>query len=254
MRHDRGRTCPYEVGVGGVEKALDALWSGYASRARRLLSPRWMAELRLRARFDLEPVDVRRLAVDVPKDMVPECEGCPDICCAGAENLVSLRLRDLAVLIDLGRTDLVRRQKPRFPAALVASRPHLAVLQDSRLFRALPVLAQVGPERRCAALAPNLKCTLHPHWPLSCARFPYTMSEDKRRVRWGSRCPAPSRGAPGRGAELVTALIRSYDERVRDAVLLAHARPELDRLGLGPYLCGDKEDPFEAPPRLPVLD
>lgn len=238
--------------VGSVEAALDELWAGYAGRARRLLSPRWMAELRLRARFDLTPLDPHRVALEAPRDAVPDCESCPDICCAGLENLVSLRLRDLAVLIDLDRTDLIRRKKPRFPESLVQSRPHLAPLMESRLFRALPALAQVGPERRCVALSRGLRCTLHPHWPLSCARFPYTLTPDRRRIRWGRRCPTGMREVGGHH-RLREALFQSYDERLRDAVLLTHARPTLEALGLGRWLCAEDEDPFEPEGPLRIL-
>ena len=239
--------------------ALDALWSHYASRWSRLFSPGAVTELMLRASFDLETLSVERIANRVPRGTIPDCPSCQDVCCAGEENVVSLRLRDVAVLIDIGRTDLMTRQKPRFGDAMLASRPALRELVASELFQTLPVLRQVGPERRCAALDDALSCTLHPDWPLSCERFPYSLSAVRREVIWGKRCASkhqrPEHAA--RGDAMFRAAVAVYNERVRDAVLLAHARPALDRLGIGAFLLTEGEDPFEPGAgrggRLPVL-
>jgi hypothetical protein len=239
--------------------ALDALWSHYANRWSRLFSPGAVTELMLRASFDLETLSVERIANRVPRGTIPDCPSCQDVCCAGEENVVSLRLRDVAVLIDIGRTDLMTRQKPRFGDAMLASRPALRELVASELFQTLPVLRQVGPERRCAALDEALSCTLHPDWPLSCERFPYSLSAVRREVVWGKRCASkhqrPEHAA--RGDAMFRAAVAVYNERVRDAVLLAHARPALDRLGIGAFLLTEGEDPFEPGAgrggRLPVL-
>ena len=52
-------------------------------------------------------------------------------------------------------------------------------------------MRQVGELEVCAALdTDTLKCTLHPAWPTSCERFPYSLNVARRQVHWGTRCPS----------------------------------------------------------------
>ena len=215
-----------------------------------------LAELQLRANFDLDTITPWRVASLVPKGMVPDCERCQDICCAGLENVVSLRLKDIASLMDIDRTDLISRKKPNFPKSMLGERPMLRELVTSMLWRTLPVLKQHGERRVCAALGEDLKCTLHPSWPTSCERFPYTLSVVRREVFWGKRCPSRQQSAQmvPRGRELFSAAIAAYNERIKDAILLTHARKELDDIGVGQWLIQAKEDPFEPRAGLEVID
>lgn len=232
---------------GPVERELDELWGGYSSPWKRLLSRGALTELQLRASFDLDLLAPSRIANKVAAGTIPDCDSCDDICCAGVENIVSLRLVDIATLIDIERTDLIRKKKPRFPAAMLRTRPMLRELVASELFRALPVLAQVGERRICAALTPSLRCSLYPHWPLSCERFPYTLSAIRREVVWGIRCPS-QRTSPShepRREELFGAAVDTFNERVRDAVLIAHAPDQLEAMGISQFLTRPGEDPFE---------
>jgi Fe-S-cluster containining protein len=249
-----------ELEPGPVRRALDALWERHAGGWRRLLSPGVIRELKLRAYFDVDLVAPHRIANKIPAGTIPDCAACEDICCAGIENVVSLRLSDIAELIDIGRTDLMTKKKPNFPAEMVKTRPALYELAGSELFRTLPVLRQIGDSRICAALTPELTCSLYPHWPTSCERFPYTLSPKRRTVSWGTRCPS-KQCAPEfleRSEELFTASIDAYNERVKDAVLLVHARKALDELGIGAWLVAPGEDPFEPKPKkgktLPVVE
>lgn len=235
--------------------ALDAIWAKYASGWRRLLSHRMITELRLRASYDLDLLAPLSIANKIPKGTIPDCARCQDICCAGIENVVSLRLRDVAMLIDIERTDLISTRKPRFPQRLMLQRPALWELMGSELFLTLPVLRQIDEQRICAALGPDMQCSLHPHWPVSCERFPY-MLKAKRHIVWGSRCQSKQvdPAHEQRQAEMAGAAVATFNERVRDAVLLAHARPALDRMGIGAFLTDPASQPFETPSsRLPIL-
>lgn len=234
---------------------LDALWAPLESRWKRLFSRKIVKELTLRASFDLDLLAPAKIASRVAPGMIPDCPNCQDVCCAGLENVVSLRLRDIAVLIDAGRTELISRKKPRFPESLLKSRPALQELVASELFRTLPVLKQTGELQVCAALSEDLRCTLYPHWPLSCERFPYSLNALRKQVVWGTRCQSNKRAPEhvARSEAMFGAAVQTYNERIKDAVLLAHARDELDRLGVGKYLIQPGEDPFEAPSRLPIV-
>lgn len=242
--------------VGPVSQALESLWARHRSAWRRLLSPRAITELTLRASFDVDVISPRWIANKIPRGTIPDCPSCDDICCAGLENVVSLRLKDVAMLIDIGRTDLMSRKKPNFPREWLRRRPGLHELVGSELWRTLPVMRQVGDLRICAALSPDLRCSIHPHWPTSCERFPYTLSAVRRTVTWGTRCPsrqcAPEHEA--RSDALFRGALDAYNERVKDAVLLAHARPRLEAMGIGAWLIGPDEDPFEPRPPLPIVE
>jgi hypothetical protein len=245
---------------GPTLSGLDTLWSGYDRSWKRLLSPGALTELRLRASFDVDLMAPWRIANKIPKGTIPDCASCDDICCAGVENVVSLRLRDIAVLLDLGREDLMTKQKPRFSEKVLRQRPNLRELVASELWRALPVLRQRGDHRICAALTPDLRCGLHPFWPTSCERFPYSLNAVRRQVTWGTRCPsqqqAPEHAA--RSDALFRGAVDAYNERIRDAVLLAHARDQLDAIGIGAWITDPEEDPFEPEDEtsnaLPIVD
>ncbi len=240
---------------GPAQVGLDALWSRYRSKWRRLFSRRMIAELELRASFDVDTLSTWRIANRIPKGTIPDCPRCPDICCAGLENVVSLRLTDVALLLDIDRTDLMSRKKPNFPAYMLRGRPALAELVASDLWRALPVLRQLGEDHVCSALSPELTCTLYPSWPSSCERFPYTLSAIRKEVVWGRRCPVQRSGPVERSQELFRAALDAYNRRIMDAVLITHARAELDALGLGAWLIERDEDPFEPKPMgLPIIE
>src|SRR5262249_8455495 len=144
-----------------TEQALDALWARYASGWKRLLSAKMIGELMLRASLDVDLVPVHRIANTIPTGTIPDCAVCENICCVGLENVVSLRLTDVATWMDIRRTDLMTKKKPNFPKDMLRSRPALFEIVGSELWRALPVLRQIGESRICAALTPELKCSLH---------------------------------------------------------------------------------------------
>jgi Fe-S-cluster containining protein len=200
-------------------------------------------------------IDPKRVANEIPRGSIPECSTCEDICCRGIENVVSLRLRDIALLMDIDRTDLITKQKPRFPQTMMQTRPAIYELMGSELWLTLPVLRQLGDSRLCAALTSEMKCGIYPNWPLSCSRFPYTLIASSKKVVWGTRCPSKKRDleASERSDQLFDGAVQTYNERIRDAVLLAHARPQLEKLGIGEFLSDPRLPEFEEQPdRLPL--
>lgn len=242
--------------IGPTERALSELSLRYRKSWQRIARGGLWRELALRRHFRLR---VPRTRAAAGTGVRPDCPNCPNLCCQGAENQVSLRLRDIARLMDVGRTDLIQRRKRRFSPVAIAARPHLAALEASILWRRLPVLRQVGPDQRCAALTPDRRCGLYPAWPHSCARFPARLQPGGA-IDWAPRCPTPAgtTGAVEVYAALRAAAQAAYRARIEDAVLLFHAPAQLDALGIGRFLIGAREDPFLAPPRaasrLTVLD
>jgi len=218
---------------GRLERALTELWR----RARfRLWQPgHWGLWLRLRRRYNLRPLSVSQLRLRVPPRLVPDCEACTEVCCSGRTRVVSLRLLDIARLADAGLESHITTTRPQFTLTELDQKPALRDRVDSDLWRWFPVLAQ-DPSATCTLLDEQLRCRAHPAWPLSCARFPYSVNLAARTIFYAPSCQSTRTvqsdevGAPVR--RLVEAAVAGYNEQIRDLVLLHVARAELEQLGL----------------------
>jgi Fe-S-cluster containining protein len=213
-------------------RALEALWREVASRPL-YGCPSFWRYVRLRRRARLRLLDPSRVPVVAPAGKVNDCSSCTRNCCVGSRSTVLLRLKDVATLMDLGRTDLMTRDKPQFDDAQLRARPALRRHVGSRAWQQFPVLRQTA-FGACGALSTEGRCTLFPHWPMSCARYPYALHLEDLEVFYSSRCDSfwvlPK--AKGRAEKMAAAAVAGYNERVRDIVLLECATQQLADLGL----------------------
>lgn len=212
--------------------ALEALWQEV--RARPLWAPpHFFRYLALRWRTRLRMLDPTRVKILAPPGKVNDCSGCMDICCIGPRSTVLLRFRDIATLMDIGRTDLMTHDKPHFGPEELAQRPALARQVSSRSWATFPVLRQ-NRFAACAALTDDGKCSIYPYWPLACARFPYALHADDDTVFYSARCDSfwVRRDGTERVASMAVDAVVSYNERIKDLVLLAYAPERLAELGL----------------------
>lgn len=217
-------------------RAIERLWEEVAARPL-YAPPRFFRYLKLRARMRLTLIDPARLHVVAPVGKVNDCSACTNLCCIGPKSTVLLTLRDLAALVDVGRTDLITHDKPTFAAAELATHPALARHTGSSAWAEFPVLAK-NSFGACRALDTEGKCTLFPHWPLSCARFPYSLQPDAVEVVYSQRCEAFWIAPQAEAAQRAMAVqaVAAYNQRIKDQVLLAYARPALEALGLVRFL------------------
>jgi Fe-S-cluster containining protein len=153
--------------------------------------------------------------------------------------VVLLRLVDVAALVDAGLQQHMTLEKPLFSRGQVAQNPALADLLQSEAWRVMPILRQ-DVTRTCSLLTANNQCGAYPAWPLSCARFPYSLDVFRGRVFYAASCHHALQDATPAGrakeAALVEAAVDAYNQRLRDAVLVRVARKELEALGLGPFV------------------
>lgn len=229
-------------------QALQALWQEVASRPL-WAPPNFLRYLRLRRQTRLAFVDSARLRILAPPGKINDCSGCTEICCVGAHATVSLRLRDIGALIDLGRTDLIAFDKPRFDERELERRPALQRTLGSTTWRCFPVLRQTRMGA-CAALSTEGRCGLHPHWPLSCARFPYALNLEAHEIFYSRRCSSfwiRADSQPAAQQRMVVAAAAAYNERIKDLVLLAYARARLEALGLTRFLLAPLGSAAAAP-------
>jgi Fe-S-cluster containining protein len=210
---------------------LDGLWEEVARRPLwapqnilKTLSLGWNTRLRL-----LQP---GALPIVAPPGKVNDCGSCTENCCVGPESTVVLTFLDIATLIDIGRTDLMTQDKP----PLEADTPARARTLRSLHWQRFPVLKKKAGA--CAALSVEGRCTLHPHWPLSCARFPYALHADLQDIYYSPRCDAFWIRADGepRAQQMATAAVLAYNQRIKDILMLAFAQERLTALGLMQYL------------------
>lgn len=215
---------------GPVEVALAALW-----QLKREQFYNWRnlgTVLLLRRRFSLSMLRFEKLKVRIPTGKLPDCENCTDLCCTGEDAVVSLRLRDIAVLKDLGREDVITFERPATP-----KQPRWARKEaDGSVFhRAFPVLRR-DATGTCVLLDENRLCGVFPSWPLSCARYPYALDLQLGVVFYAHGCRSshdvPPKDAPLHVRRLVHAVVEAYNARIRDVILVATARDELQALGL----------------------
>jgi Fe-S-cluster containining protein len=203
---------------------------------RRATSPfGWFRNVRLARRVSLRALQASDVTVEAEEARVPTCEGCPNSCCRGPGTGISLRLADVARLVDAGLGWAVAKTQSweddhyaRDPAL----REHEA--RDSQ--RRFPSLRRRA-DGACVFLDEAERCAIHSIRPLACRAFPYRLDETRTRVHFSGRC-ASSR-ADGQAAdvdEMVGAVLELYNAKVRDLVVLTHGRRELRRLGLSRYL------------------
>jgi Fe-S-cluster containining protein len=216
--------------------ALDALWAEVASKPL-YAPPHFWRYVKLRWQMNLSLIDPQKVKLAAPDGKINDCSSCNDLCCMGPKSTVSLRLRDIAMLKDVGREDLIRIQKPTFSAEHLATHPALRRTVASRTWETFPVLKR-NAMGACAALTDGGKCGIYPYWPISCARFPYSLHLEDSEVFYSQRCDSffihPN--AHTRAYKMAQVAVAGYNERIKDWVLLAYAKDKLQELGLIDYL------------------
>jgi hypothetical protein len=152
--------------------------------------------------------------------------------------VVSLRLRDIATLCDQGLEEHIVHERP---APGDDEEPTWARQEfDWSVFqRMFPVLSR-DATGTCTLLTDARLCSAWPHWPLSCARYPYALDVLNSRVVLARGCESHRTmdidDAPDSIKNLVTAAVDSYNARIKDLILLHTATGELHELGLLDHL------------------
>ncbi len=223
--------------VGPLEQAVHDLW---ATVWAKRFSPRGLwTRAKLMRSFNLEFIRLGQVRVTVPHGRVPDCDECLELCCTGENALVSLRLPDIARLCDQGLSSYVVHERPPEKGydqgATVARRE-----ADTSVFhRMFPVLRR-DATGTCALLTDERTCGVWPHWPVSCARYPYALDALSKEVFWAKGCRSfvtlPSSEAPPHIRRLVRAAVEGYNQRIRDLFLVHLALEELHTLGLTAHL------------------
>ena len=223
---------------------LQHLWQ--KSRYKLYYPSHWRLHLFLRRHYDLQILKPKDVSVAEPHGLAPDCDNCTFLCCTGPNSEVSLRLLDIAKLVDSGFENYITHERVQ-TINLRQSTQNLSsarqTLLDSTFGQIFPVLKR-DKYGSCQLLDKNLKCQAWPNWPLSCARYPYALSVHNCAIFYAKGCRStkvlPYKLASNKAKSLVRAALESYNERIRDIVLLHVAKPELQELGLLKYLKMEK--------------
>jgi len=216
--------------------ALQELWQEVAQKPL-WAPPNFWRYLKLRWRMKTKQLNPHKIKMHAPGGKMNHCQSCTNNCCVGPESTVLLRLYDIATLMDLDKTDLISRQKPGFDADVLNQRPAMQKHLASKAWEIFPVLEK-NSFGACAALTTDGACSLHPHWPLSCARFPYALNVEASYVFYSRRCDSfwIRSDVKDKIQPMRLAAVACYNERIKDAVLLEYAPKKLAELGLLSYL------------------
>lgn len=217
-------------------QALDELWR--RAQTQSFYAPsRLFRYLALRRTMRVKLLDPSRQRLSLPTGKVNDCSACTEICCVGPRAQVLLRLRDVATLHDIGRTQLMTHQGICYSAEELRERPALRRQISARDWSVLPKLKQ-NSFGACSALSRDGLCSLYPHWPMTCARFPYSLHLTDEEIFFSARCQSYF-VHPSRHDQVVQGRIdavATYNERIKDAILLTFFREELGALDLLQYL------------------
>ena len=217
-------------------QALDEIWKQIQDRPL-WAPPTFWKWLKLNLRMRTRRLNEEKVNIIAPQYKVNECASCTDNCCIGPHSTVLLRLRDIATLVDIGRTDLMTHQKPKFSQDVLSNRQALKLQTSSSDWKSFPVLKQ-NSFHACAALDNDGQCTLFPYWPSACARFPYALDADNLEVFYSRRCDSfwVRPDAKDQVHAMRKAAVASYNDRIKDQLILTFAEKELQELGLTRFL------------------
>jgi Fe-S-cluster containining protein len=181
-------------------------------------------------------VDDDALVVDVAPGVVPDCEACSDRCCADPAGVTSLRLVDVARLVDAGLADAIG--DPPDAEEQLDDEVHRALVdvatRDS--FRLFPVLRKRG-DGACVLLDERGRCSAYDVRPLACRAFPFQVDETLARVRFSNRCQSRRHDAAVEASERAVAeAVTSARAQAQDLVTIRHGHDALVDIGLARYL------------------
>ncbi|MCP4503244.1 MAG: hypothetical protein GY822_25180 [Deltaproteobacteria bacterium] len=215
---------------------LEALWP---LAKKKLLSlkgiPTWM---RLKRRYDLRFLQIGELRVEVPAGLMPDCEGCTELCCTGPNAEVTLRMRDICALLDSGLQDAISVGERN----VIDKKEKYSTrwrMRQTFFGNVFPVLKR-DSTLTCVLLDEKRQCNAWPQWPLSCARYPYSVDATHKVLFLAGGCRSHrTMGAgdvPDAVRKLVRAAVDGYNERIKDLILLHLVLEEVHAIGVTPFL------------------
>ncbi|MBU0581018.1 MAG: YkgJ family cysteine cluster protein [Candidatus Margulisbacteria bacterium] len=201
-------------------------------RLKNILKDFWLT-----LKYDLRFIDPKQVQLKINPLQVPDCKTCSRNCCRGVENTVSLRLIDIARLIDAGLTKFIdKNNKIHIQKEIAEKHPRILRNIKSDTWRKFPVLKRVNDI--CPLLDNKNNCTIYNVRPLTCRRYPYTLMDNMKEIKFSKYCinPKTIEKQNEYSQEMFNTAIEVYNEKVKDLILIHHAKKELQEIGIYNYL------------------
>lgn len=191
------------------------------ARARSIAG--FWRNLKSSRKYRLQVLD-DHVEISAPRGYEPDCSACLDPCCASPRSVVSLRLLDVARLVDAGLAEGIAVHDGH-SAVHEATRQVLREKSHLDTWRYFPFLRKRS-DGSCIFFE-NGRCSAYEHRPLQCRAFPYQVDEEAAQIRWAGFCRSKMRRVSQKTeARDIEAARESYHEKLRDLMTRIHA-PEL---------------------------
>lgn len=203
-------------------------------RRARSLRGAWK-NLKLARRYHLRVLSPGEIDDVAALGRRPDCARCTERCCASPKSLVSLRLLDIARLIDAGLEDAIVSSAAEHAES---DETWEAILEVEHLdsWRRFPMIRKRS-DGRCALLDDEGRCSAYEARPLQCRAFPFLVGSDLASVRWAGFCRSfADDGSDDERSAALAAALESFHAKQRDLVSLAHGWDVLEELGLTRWL------------------
>ena len=216
-------------------RKLDNLWRDI-SQNKLFKLKNLFKDLYLLYKYDLRFLKRENLKLKFDPQLLPDCASCPQNCCHGAENTVSLRLVDIARLLDAGLEDAIDMDNQSFKndPYFQKEKKALKYLNNDN-WNLFPVLKRVN--NICPYRDQDNHCTIYEHRPITCRRFPYIITQNKKNIVFSKKCYSTKKeDNPPKQKELLQAALDSYNEKIKDLILIHYAQEELQKIELAQWL------------------
>ncbi len=221
------------------------------ARGQSWMPRNWIHRWRFIRRYQSRMLKLQDLVLEVPETQHPMCSSCKNTCCSGP-NLVSLRLSDLARLIEAGLGWAAVTPTPLQREEIYQENPELREIEDRDSFRLFPVLEQ-NKQGCCVFLDDEKRCSIHSIRPLACRRFPHFLSSDLKSVKWARFCKSYEQNETQQ-SDAREIILENHNQKLKDLWLLSFGKDLLRKLGLLDYLPGFSNVPAQKRSFAEVLD
>ncbi len=174
----------------------------------------------------------------------PNCETCESNCCARLEGKILLTLKDVARLVDAGLADSIVGTYKGFSAILdqyllernpdVFSAVNVMMNEKMNETSYMPSLQKV--DKLCVFLDEANRCRAYKVRPEACRRYPFDFDFHSHWITWDPACPSTQSLTEDQQSPIVSAILASENERLRDIALIMLDRDALKQIGFGDYL------------------
>ncbi|MFC1483092.1 YkgJ family cysteine cluster protein [Candidatus Margulisiibacteriota bacterium] len=191
-------------------------------------------------KFSFTMLNPKNTNLKMAPPLVPDCHACDKNCCSGSGNQVTLRLKDIARLIDNNKEHYIDvKNKPQLELKKYRFWERFHRRKDQEFLNIFPKLKQKD-DGTCIFLTEDKKCSIHTIRPLVCRSFPYSLEQSLREITFSLSCSTFKKAENETDEKLVKQLfndtITNYNEKIDDLIAVFLYPHELNKIGVQKYI------------------